>query len=331
MYILWVSCYLGSLPYARSFTQAPRRTATLAYQQIPSLSSSLTKLTSSVGDHSNASLEAKQKALTRSFVSIGGPAFLQLAAEPLAALVDTAYLGRLGPEVLGGAGVAISAQYAITKLYNDPLLRTSISVVASSENKDSTNAVSSALVLAAFVGIVQLGVFYCFGEAIARRFGLTAKSPMWHSAVSYLKIRALGTPAATLWLVSNGIFRGLGDTRTPLKYSIVFTVLNAILDPLFIFGFKWGASGAAAGTSLAQYIALVPLLRALHRKVPISIQIGQLRDSLLEYVKAGSLVLFRTVGKVSAYAVIARQAALLGSVASAAYNLTFQLGTSTSN
>jgi len=37
------------------------------------------------------------------------PAFIQLAAEPLAGLVDTAYLGRLGPEVLGGAGVAISA------------------------------------------------------------------------------------------------------------------------------------------------------------------------------------------------------------------------------
>ena len=37
-------------------------------------------------------------------------------------------------------------------------------------------------------------------------------------AVKYLQVRALGTPAATLWLVSNGIFRGLGDTTTPLKW-----------------------------------------------------------------------------------------------------------------
>lgn len=35
------------------------------------------------------------------------PALIQLAAEPLAALVDTAYLGRLAPEVLSGAGVAV--------------------------------------------------------------------------------------------------------------------------------------------------------------------------------------------------------------------------------
>ena len=112
---------------------------------------------------------------------------------------------------------------------------------------------------------------------------------------------------------------------------MAFTALNALLDPLFIFTFKFGASGAAAGTALAQYIALVPLIAALNRKVNIDV-IGQLRElgsSLKAYVKAGSLVLFRTLGKVLAYSVCARQAALLGSVAAAAYNLTFQLGFAT--
>lgn len=48
----------------------------------------------------------------------------QLAAELLMALVDTACLGRLGPEVLGEAGVAILAQYAVSKHYNDPKVKT---------------------------------------------------------------------------------------------------------------------------------------------------------------------------------------------------------------
>ena len=78
----------------------------------------------------NASSEkASYRALTREFFSIGLPAFVQLTAEPFASLVDTAYLGRLGPEVLGGAGVAISAQYAVSKLYNDPLLRCAYSFI----------------------------------------------------------------------------------------------------------------------------------------------------------------------------------------------------------
>jgi len=78
--------------------------------------------------------------LTKEFFTIALPAFIQLTAEPLASLVDTAYLGRLGPEVLGGAGVAISSQYAVSKLYNDPLLRTSISLVANQDGKQRSSS-----------------------------------------------------------------------------------------------------------------------------------------------------------------------------------------------
>ena len=144
----------------------------------------------------------------------------------------------------------------MSKLYNDPLLRTSISLVASQdgksrgsdESKDDSKelsvAVSSALLLAFCVGAVQLVIYSVLASSITRGMGLTSASPMWHSAVSYLRVRALGTPAATLWLVTNGIFRGLGDTKTPLAYSLFFTALNAVLDPLFIFTFHFGASGA---------------------------------------------------------------------------------------
>ena len=110
------------------------------------------------------------------------------------------------------------------------MLRTSISLVASQDGKsrssnvgsgsetseqveDKNNtqlsvAVSSALLLASVVGFVQLIIYYVLAASIIRGMGLTSDSQMWHSAVSYLRIRALGTPAATLWLVTNGVFRG---------------------------------------------------------------------------------------------------------------------------
>jgi Na+-driven multidrug efflux pump len=133
---------------------------------------------------------------------------------------------------------------------------------------------------------------------------------MWHSALSYLRVRAFGTPAATLWLVTNGIFRGLGDTKTPLIYSLAFTLMNAIFDPIFIFTFKYGAAGAALGTALAQYIALIPLLYSLHKRVGIDIvgNIKKLSQSLYKYLEAGGYVFFRTIGKVLAYSVCAREA-----------------------
>ena len=93
--------------------------------------------------------EARRR-LDVEFASIAVPALAQFAAEPLAGLVDTAYLGRLGATALGGAGIAIGAHFATAKLFNDPLLRTSISIVASGDGaarlggEDSRDAAISA-------------------------------------------------------------------------------------------------------------------------------------------------------------------------------------------
>jgi len=274
--------------------------------------------------------------LRGNLLKIGIPAFIQLTAEPLASLVDTAYLGRLGPEVLGGAGVAIAAHYSVSKLYNDPLLRTSTSLVASesaTEENSVGSSVSSAILLAAAIGVLQMGLYFFFADRIINFMGVGESSSMHYSALSYLKIRALGSPAATVWLVSNGIFRGLGDTKTPLLWSIIFTIGNAVLDPIFIFTLGFGASGAAAGTAISQSISLIFLLRALNKKVPGGIDIfsktGELSSSMKSYLSAGFIVFWRTVAKVGIYAFCAKQAAILGAVGAAAYNLTFQLGFAT--
>ena len=165
--------------------------------------------------------------LDREFFTIAAPAFIQFAAEPLARLVDAYYMGRLGAVALGGAGAAIAAQYAVAKLCNDPLLRSTISLVAAGDGstRDAVGGegeapavraepVATALLLALVVGVVQ-GLLFAFATGsmlTGMRVGPT--SPMRAEACAYLRVCAFGAPAATLWLVLNGIFRGLGDTRS---------------------------------------------------------------------------------------------------------------------
>ena len=98
------------------------------------------------------------------------------------------------------------------------------------------------------------------GGNIISSMGVAPTSPMYEPAVAYLRVRGIGSPGATLWLVANGVFRGLGDTATPLRWALAFAALNAMLDPIFIFGLHLGCAGAAAGTVLAQYAAVAPLL-----------------------------------------------------------------------
>ena len=159
--------------------------------------------------------EQDKRALDADFLKIAAPAFVQFAAEPLARLIDTAYLGRLGKNALGGAGAAIAAQYSVSKLYNDPLLRTTISIVAAQEGaspEERADAVSTALVLALFVGVAQGLAFFLLAGPVLSAMSVTPASPMRHAALGYLRVCSLGAPAGTLWLAANGIFRGLGDT-----------------------------------------------------------------------------------------------------------------------
>ena len=118
-------------------------------------------------------------------------------------------------------------------------------------------------------------------------------------------------------------------------WALLFSALNAVFDPIFIFPVGLGAAGAAAGTALSQAIALVGLLRVLHKKTGVAVSPGALLapsnlrtlgPALASYGKAGVLVLLRTWGKVAAYTYCSRQAAQLGAVASAAHLLCFNLG-----
>ena len=82
-------------------------------------------------------------------------------------------------------------------------------------------------------------------------------SEISQDAYVYLLIIVAGT-GATIWynMISNTL-RALGDSRTPLVYLVVSSLLNIVLDILFIVPFKWGVAGAAYATVLSQLISAV--------------------------------------------------------------------------
>jgi putative MATE family efflux protein len=134
-------------------------------------------------------------------------------------------------------------------------------------------------------------------------------------------------------LVTNSIFRGRGDTKTPLYCTFLGNIVNIILDPILIFTCHMGCGGAGAATAISQWVTAVPLLYLLYKSIPFNIfriEKESLRNAFKSYLNAGGLILLRTIAKISAYAITASAAARLGSVAMAAYALTFNLGFATS-
>lgn len=84
--------------------------------------------------------------------------------------------------------------------------------------------------------------------------------------IAYLTICFLGIPFITAYNIISSIFRGLGDSKSPMYFVGVACVVNIALDYLFIGGLKLGPAGAALGTTLAQTVSVIVALVVIVRR-----------------------------------------------------------------
>ncbi len=90
--------------------------------------------------------------------------------------------------------------------------------------------------------------------------------------VAYLTICFIGIPFITAYNIISSIFRGLGDSKSPMYFIAVACVANIGLDYLFMGAMRMGPAGAALGTTLAQAISVVfALVVILRRESGISV------------------------------------------------------------
>ncbi|WOD06522.1 MATE family efflux transporter [Marinomonas sp. GJ51-6] len=72
-------------------------------------------------------------------------------------------------------------------------------------------------------------------------------------ATGYLQILILGMPAVMIGMIGSGIMRALGDARRAMYATLVGGLINAVLDPIFIFAFGLGVQGAAIASLIARF------------------------------------------------------------------------------
>lgn len=75
--------------------------------------------------------------------------------------------------------------------------------------------------------------------------------------IAYLTICFLGIPFITAYNIISSIFRGMGDSKSPMYFVAVACAVNIGLDYLFIGGLGLGAAGAALGTTLSQTVSVI--------------------------------------------------------------------------
>lgn len=88
----------------------------------------------------------------------------------------------------------------------------------------------------------------------------------------YLTICFIGIPFITAYNIISSIFRGMGDSKSPMYFIAVACVVNIALDYLFIGGLHMGAAGAALGTTCSQTVSvIIALIVIMKKKTGISL------------------------------------------------------------
>lgn len=121
--------------------------------------------------------------------------------------------------------------------------------------------VHTALALAIVSGILATVIGVVFTPAILK--WVNVDGSVINQSIIYLRIYFLGSIGLIVYNMISGILRGVGDSKHPLYFLIVSSIVNIVLDIIFVVVFKLGIAGVAIATSLAQIISAILSINTL--------------------------------------------------------------------
>ena len=142
---------------------------------------------------------------------------------------------------------------------------------------EARKSVGNAVVLAVACSVLLTALYLIFADSIITMFGGTVNEETFHYSQEYFFYISLGIPFYMFGQAMNPIIRADGDPKFAMISTLAGAVLNIILDPIFIFGCKWGMMGAAVATVLGQIVTAALAVWYLCRMKTVKPEKGDFR------------------------------------------------------
>ncbi len=172
---------------------------------------------------------------------------------------------------------------------------------------DAKNSIGSSVSLTVISSIILSVLYLVFIDEIITLFGGTVNAETFEFSKEYLFWITLGIPFYMFGQAMNPIIRADGDPKFAMVSTLAGAVINIILDPVFIFVFKWGMMGAAVATVLGQLVtAVLSLWYLFHTK---AVKLGK-GDFILKGSVIKSTLLLGVCSFLSQISLVAAMAAI---------------------
>jgi len=228
----------------------------------------------------------------KALIALGVPTMIGMLINALYNLVDTYFVGGLGTDQMGAVTVAFPLGQIVVGL---GLLfgngaAAYLSRLLGRGDKDTANkAASTAIYGSITIGAIVILVSVIFLNPILRRTG--ALEDVMPYAVTYTRIYILFSIFNVFNVTMNNIVSSEGAAKTAMGALMAGAVLNAALDPLFIYALELGVAGAAIATAVSQIVSTLIYLRYIVRKKSVfNFSVKECRfsgDILSEILKIG--------------------------------------------
>ena len=220
--------------------------------------------------------ELGTRSIPRLLFQYAVPAIIAMTAASLYNIVDSIFIGHIGPDGNWGNsdGMAISGLALTFPLMNISVaLGAMVGVGASTvisvrlgqrEYKTAQHVLGNTVVLNVLLGALFMVACLIYIDPILRLFG--ASDATLPYARDYMVVILLGNIISHSYFGLNAVLRSAGHPEKAMYCTILTVVVNAVLDPIFIFSFGMGIRGAATATILSQLISLIWQFKLLSNK-----------------------------------------------------------------
>lgn len=205
-----------------------------------------------------AALELGIKPVGSLLMQYALPAIVAMVASSLYNMIDSIFIGQ-GVGALAISGLAITFPFMnLSAAFGAAIgvgSSTFLSVKLGQRDYGIANSIlGNCVVLNILIGVIFGGVCLLLLDPILRFFGASDYTLPY--ARDYMEIILLGNAVTHLYLGLNSVLRAAGKPKVAMYLTIFTVILNALLDPLFIYTFGLGIRGAAYATVLSQIVAL---------------------------------------------------------------------------
>ena len=219
----------------------------------------------------NNNRDLTQGSLGRQLVRMTGPMIFGILGITIFNLVDTFFVGLLGTRELA----ALSFTFPIVLTFHSLTMGVSTGVTAMISRAAGRNEpeklkaqVFDSIIIAIIMTILFIGIGFVIMKPVL--ILMKAEEDLLPIILTYLYIWLPGLIFVIFPMVGNGIIRALGDTKTPGVVMMIAALVNAVLDPMFIFGIgpfpDLGVAGAALATVIGRFVTFAIALYVLVKR-----------------------------------------------------------------